>query len=93
MEITDIKNRITPILKSHGVKSAAVFGSVARGTSNAESDVDVVIEIPRPYGLFEFVEIKNRIEDVLGKKVDLVEYNSIKPRIKDNIIKDQVKIL
>jgi len=93
MNIEEIKVKITPILLRHGVKRAAVFGSVARGQATPDSDVDVVIEISRPYGLFEFVEIKHGMEDILGKKVDLVEYSSIKPRIKDSIIKDQVRIL
>ena len=92
-EIRKIQEKVTPVLKRYGIARAAVFGSVARGDNRSDSDVDVVIEIPRPYGLFEFMEIKNGLEDILGKKVDLVEYRSIKPRVRENIIKDQVQIL
>jgi predicted nucleotidyltransferase len=92
-EVRKIQEKIVPLLKQHGIKKAAVFGSVARGDARPDSDVDVVIEISRPYGLFEFIAIKHGIEDILDKKVDLVEYASIKPRVKENIIKDQVQIL
>ena len=93
MTIEEVKKKIIPVLKQYGVIRASVFGSVARGEDRPDSDVDVLVEIPRPYGLIEFIGIKNALEDALDKKVDLVEYKSIKPRIKDNIIKGQVGIL
>ncbi len=92
-EIKQIQQKITPLLKSAGVVRAAVFGSVARGENTPESDVDILVEVRRPYGLFKFIGIKHQLEDVLGKKVDLVEYESIKPGIKENIMKDQIQIL
>lgn len=93
MDIEQIKQKASPILRSFNVKRAAVFGSVARGEATKDSDVDILVEIHRRYGLFEFIGIKHQLEDALGKKVDLVEYDSIKPLIKDNILKDQVRIL
>ena len=93
MTINEIKEKITPIFKKHGITKAAVFGSVARGEDNEESDVDILVEIPHEHGLFEFIGIKNELEDVLGKKVDLVEYQAIKARIRENILNSQVPIL
>ena len=93
MSISEIKKKAVPILHIYGAKRAGVFGSVARGENRPDSDIDILVEIPRPYGLFEFLEIRNRLEDALGKKVDLVDYGAIKARIKKNIIKEQVRIL
>ncbi|MEK7115223.1 MAG: nucleotidyltransferase family protein [Patescibacteria group bacterium] len=93
MTINEIKEKITPILRKHGITRAAVFGSVARGEADEQSDVDILVEIPRPHGLFEFIGIKNELEDALGKKVDLVEYQAIKARIRENILNSQVPIL
>ena len=93
MTIDEIKQKTTPILKRHGITRAAVFGSVARGEASEKSDIDILVEIPRSYSLFEFAGIKLALEDVLGKKVDLIDYKAIKPRIRENILSSQVSIL
>ncbi|MBI3335590.1 MAG: nucleotidyltransferase family protein [Candidatus Portnoybacteria bacterium] len=93
MTIDEIKQKITPILKQHGITRAAVFGSVARGEAGEKSDIDILVEIPHAHGLFEFIGIKNELEDALEKKVDLIEYQAIKPRIRENILNSQVPIL
>ncbi len=93
LTIEEIKNKALPVLKQAGVLRSSIFGSVVRGEADEKSDVDILVEIGRPYGLFEFIGIQHALEDVLGKKVDLIEYSSIKPRIKDRILKDQVPIL
>ncbi len=92
-EIEIIQKKILPILKQAGILRSSIFGSVARGEATADSDVDILVEIPRPYGLFKFLEIKNNLEDALNKSVDLVEYESIKPRIKERVLAEQVRIL
>lgn len=93
MTVDEIKEKVIPILKQHGVTRAAVFGSTARGEATKTSDTDILVEIPHPHGLFEFIGIKNELEDVLEGKVDLVEYQAIKPRIRESILASQVPIL
>lgn len=93
MTVNEIKEKIIPILKKYCITRAAVFGSTARGEATETSDIDILVEIPYPHGLFEFAGIKIAIEDALGKKVDLVEYQAIKPKIKENILSNQVPIL
>jgi hypothetical protein len=87
--IDQIKQRILPILNRHGVKRAALFGSVVRGEMRDDSDIDILVDIDREMSLLDFVGIKLEIEDVLQKRVDLVEYDTIKPLIKDRILKEQ----
>jgi len=91
--IDEIKQRILPVLNRHGVKRAALFGSIVRGEMKADSDIDIVVDIDRDLSLLDFVDIKLEIEDVLQKKVDLVEYDAIKRLIKDRILKEQEVIL
>ena len=56
-----------------GVKSLALFGSVARGEATETSDVDLLIEFERPVGLFHFFTVQRYLEDLLGvAQVDLV---------------------
>ena len=92
-KVAEIKKLIIPVLKEYGVKRAALFGSVARGEARKTSDVDILVEIEKSIGLFEFVGMKQDLEKALGKKVDLVEYKTIKPAIKESVLGNQVPIL
>jgi len=94
MNIKLIKKAINPILIRYGVKKAALFGSVVRKEAQEDSDVDILVEIEREdMSLLEFVGLKQEIEETLGRKVDLVEYDTIKPLIRERILKEQVAIL
>ena len=93
MRIEEIRRRIIPILRKYGVRSASIFGSAVRGEMKEDSDIDILVEIDRDISLLEFIALKLELEDVLGRKVDLVEFEAIKPRLKDRILKEQVVIL
>ncbi len=88
-----LKKGIIEVLKRHKIKKASIFGSYARGEQKKGSDIDVIIEPTQKMGLFEFTRINFEIEDKLGKKVDLLTYNSIYPLIKKYVKKDEMKIL
>jgi hypothetical protein len=75
-------------LNHHGVKSLAVFGSVARGDATEFSDLDMLVEFVRPVGLFEFIRLKKFLEDLTGCKVDLVTQDALHPAMRDSILKE-----
>lgn len=78
MSIDEVKEKITPILKEYGVKKASVFGSVSRGDDRPDSDVDLLVELgPGPMGMIKFIGLKHRLENSLGKDVDLVTEGNI----------------
>ncbi len=92
--IEEIKRKILPILKRFGVKKAALFGSVVRGEARSDSDIDILVEIERDdISLLDFVGLKLDLEEALGKKVDLVEYKTIKPLLRERILSEQKVIL
>lgn len=92
--VSNIKKRSIPILKRHSVKRAAIFGSFARGEAKANSDVDILIEYKtKNKSLFDLVDLKSELEEILGRKVDIVTYNSIYWRIRERILAEQVVIL
>jgi len=93
MNVEEIKKKIIPILKRYGVKRAGIFGSVVRGEETKESDIDVLVEIESRMSLLDFVGLKLELEQALGKKVDLGEYSTIKPIIKEQILSEEVAIL
>ena len=81
------------LLKTYGVTEIGVFGSFARGDQNADSDIDISVELNHnkvPVGLFEFAGMQFYLEDLLGRKVDLVTKGGIKPLIKDRILSQLV---
>jgi predicted nucleotidyltransferase len=93
MNVEEIKKKIIPILKRHGVTRAGIFGSVVRGEETKESDIDVLVEIESRMSLLDFVGLKLELEDALGKRVDLGEYSAIKPIIREQILSEEVAIL
>lgn len=91
--IEEIKEKILPVLQRYGVKRAALFGSCVRGEMKEDSDIDILVEIEEDISLLDFVGLKQEIEEEIGKRVDLVEYNTIKPILKERILNEQVVIL
>jgi len=85
-----LSDQTNSILSSYGVKKAAVFGSYAKNTQTDESDIDILVELGKKMSLLDFVGLKLELEDKLNKKVDLVQYKTLKPSIKDFILKDQL---
>lgn len=92
MTTLTIKNQIIPILKRQGVLKAAIFGSFARGEETNKSDVDLLIKMPKNKTLFDLAGLKVALEDRLGRKVDIVEYDAIRPLIKKQILMDKKEI-
>ena len=89
----EIAKKIIPILRSYGAKKASVFGSAARGEAKNGSDIDILVDIKKDISLLEFIKMKQLLEKKLGRKVDLVEYQTLKPALKDKILSEQVSIL
>ena len=92
MTIEEIKKKAIPVFKQYGVEYAGVFGSVARGEDAEKSDIDLLVEIKKPIGIYEFIGLKQELEEILGKKVDLVSRGAINKYIKPYIEKDLLKI-
>jgi predicted nucleotidyltransferase len=91
--IEEIKQKILPVLRRHGVKKAGIFGSIVRGEAREDSDIDILVEIESDISLLDFVGLKLEIEEALGRKIDLVEYSTIKPLLRERIMGEQVAIL
>ena len=91
-ELNTIKEKIIKnkayLRETYGVEEIGVFGSYARGDQDDGSDIDIAIEINHDkvaVGFFEFSRMQRFLEELLGKKVDLVTKRAIKPYIKDRI--------
>lgn len=83
------KKIIVEILKKHGVKRAAVFGSFARGEEKKRSDIDILVKTPTDMSFFGFIGLENELAEAVGRKIDLVTYDSLHPLLKDIILSEQ----
>ncbi|MFH1505074.1 MAG: nucleotidyltransferase family protein [Candidatus Omnitrophota bacterium] len=87
-EITRVLRKVTPRLKREfKVKGIGIFGSFARGQTSEESDLDLLVEFSGAIG-WEFIDLKNFLEAVLGIRVDLVTKRALKPQLRDAILKE-----
>ena len=68
MNVSEIQNKILPVLKEYGIKRAAVFGSVSRGEDRPKSDIDIMVSLGKPMGMFAYMSLIREIENKLGRK-------------------------
>ena len=89
----NIKQVVRDYFKDKPVKKVYLFGSYARGEANADSDVDLIVDIDdtdKRISLFDFIKLQLGIESALNKKVDLVETHLFFPRIKIQAEKEKL---
>lgn len=91
------RERVLSLLREHqadlramNVASLAVFGSVARNEAGPESDVDLLIEFTCPVGMFHFLTVKQRLEEILGRPVDLATRAALKRQFRDTILSEAI---
>lgn len=83
-KIKDLKEELAV---RYSVRSIGIFGSVVKGRYKRESDVDILVELNEPT-FDHYMELKFRLEELLGCDVDLVLRDSIKPRLRSIIEKE-----
>jgi len=75
-------------LRSLGVRSLDLFGSVARGDARPESDVDLLVHFNEVPGFVGYVRLRKRLEEILGRRVDLVMPSGLHPRLRERVLRE-----
>lgn len=91
-DINNIILLIKPVLQKYGIHSASIVGSFAHGVHTPDSDIDLVVEIEKPISFLTFARIKIELEEILGRKVDLLERSAIKSRLKQSLLSKEIII-
>jgi predicted nucleotidyltransferase len=73
--------------REYKVKEIGIFGSYSRGEESTDSDVDILVEFCEPIG-WEFVDLQETLEGILGRRVDLVTVGALKPQLRDRILSE-----
>ena len=87
-----LKERQVELAEQYGVKSLSLFGSVARDEATLSSDVDLLVEFNRPVGLFGLFALQDHLEELFGCPVDVGTPDSLKPRIRSNVLAEAVLV-
>ena len=97
MHIEEIKNRLAEqraeIQKTFHVEKIGIFGSFVQDRQTRRSDVDILVEFERGHkDFFNYMRLKDYLEASLGRKVDLVMKEAVKPRLKERIFNEVVYV-
>lgn len=88
-----LQAQLPELRQAYGVRTLGLFGSFVRGEEHATSDLDILVEFDdRPLSLFQFIELEQRLSDLLGRRVDLVEKATLKPAIGRHILAEVVPV-
>ncbi len=91
-KIIEILKKNQPFLKERfKVSKIGLFGSFIRGEENEKSDIDILVEVDPSIGWY-FIDLKDLLEEKLGRKVDLVSSRALHPMLRDDILNEVIYI-
>ena len=82
------KKEILAVAREHGLLNIRVFGSVARGEDTPESDIDFLVDLEKGRSLFDLGGALIKLQDLLGRKVDIVTERGLHWYLRDKILKE-----
>ena len=90
--LQDRRLDILQIATSHGARTVRIFGSMARGEAGPDNDIDILVNLNPGRSLLDIVAIKQDLEDLLGRKVDVVTEAAISPYIREQVLKEAIDL-
>lgn len=86
------REEILRIAAKHGARNVRVFGSVARGEADEQSDVDFLVDMEPGRSLFDMGGLLMDLQALLGREVDVATERSLKPRIRGRVLHEAVSL-
>ena len=90
--VREHRAEILAIAARHGARSIRLFGSLARGEARPDSDIDLLVELEPGRSLLDLVAIKQDLEDVLGRPVDVLTERSLSPYLRDRVLESAIPL-
>ena len=81
---------ILRIAARHGAHNVRIFGSVARGDADEDSDIDFLVELEPGRNLLDLGGLLMDLQDLLGCQVDVVTENGLRSRIRERVLREAV---
>jgi len=82
------REKILNLAELHGATNVRIFGSVARGEATHDSDVDLLVTMEPGRTYFDFVALWQDLQELLGRKVDIVSEKGVSPYLRDRILSE-----
>ena len=86
------KEQVLALAAKHGASHVRVFGSVARGTADDNSDIDFLVDLEPGRSLFDLGGLLSDLQQLLAHNVDVITPASLRPRIRDRVLKEAVSL-
>ena len=86
------REEILRIAAKHGARNVRVFGSLARGEADAQSDIDLLVEFEPDRSLLDHAALWLELQDLLGCKVDVVSEGGVKARIRERVLREALPV-
>ncbi len=86
------REQILSLAAKYGASDVRIFGSFARGTADEHSDVDFLVNLAPGRSLFDLGGLLYELQQVIGRRVDVVTDAGLRPRIRDRVLKEAVPI-
>jgi hypothetical protein len=83
---------ILQVCAKYGARKVRVFGSLARRQADERSDVDFLVEMEPGRSLLDLGGLQYELEQLLGRRVDVVTERGLKPRIRERVIREAVAL-
>jgi predicted nucleotidyltransferase len=90
--LSDKRRDILRIAAQYGAGQVRVFGSLARGEAGPHSDVDILVTLEPGRSLLDLIALKQDLEDLLGRPVDVVTEAAVSPYIRAQVLRDAVAL-
>lgn len=87
-QVANKRNEIVQIARRHGATNIRVFGSVARGDGDQNSDIDFLVDLERGRSLLDLGGLLMDLQKLLGRPVDVVTEKGLRPRIRDRVLRE-----
>jgi hypothetical protein len=78
--------------RRHGVRNIRIFGSVARGEDDSESDIDFLVDMEPGRSILDHASLLIELQQLLGRKVDVVSERGIKNRIRERVLREAISL-
>jgi len=88
----ELRDAARTLARSHGARSTRLFGSHARGQAQSGSDVDFLVEMENHTSLLDQITLKQDLEELLGRSVDVVTQQALHPRIRAHVVKEATRL-